>query len=159
MKNGADCTYTYCNGDRYQGEFRADRKEGQGKLFITAQYISYEGDFKDDKKFGHCVLYDFGPAFGRYTGPVNHSEELDGQNATFEFPGEYDLKYIGDFKDSMFHGRGKLIHTDTGNVYEGQFYQHHKDGPCTFTLATGQQFKGSFELNYESSKGDYGPRI
>jgi hypothetical protein len=81
------------------------------------------------------VLYDFGPAFGKYTGPLSQLEELDGREGRFEFPGEYDLTYEGEFKDSMFHGQGRLTHADTGNTYEGQFYQHHKDGPCFFTLA------------------------
>ena len=160
MKHGADCTYSYQNGDQYQGEFRGDRKEGNGKLFIAAQHISFEGEFKDDRKSGHCILYDFGPALGKYTGPLNNLEELEGPNGSFEFPAEYNIKYSGDFKDSMFHGQGTLTHLDTGNTYEGQFYQHHKDGPCTFTLAkTGQRYKGTFEFNYESKDGDYGPRI
>lgn len=59
----------------------------------------------------------------------------------------------------MFHGKGKITHTDTGNVYEGEFYEHHKDGQCTFTLKDGLKYTGHFELNMESAKGcDYGKR-
>ena len=93
---------------------------------------------------------------------MNDQEELDGPNGRFEFPQEFKVIYEGEFKDSMFHGKGRLIHTDTGNIYEGEFYQHHKDGPCTFKIAsTGQIYKGLFEFNYESvaAEGDYGPRI
>ena len=45
--------------------------------------------------------------------------------------------YEGEFKNSMFNGHGKITHTDTGNVFEGDFFDHHKDGPCTFTLKNG----------------------
>jgi hypothetical protein len=70
------------------------------------------------------------------------------------------MRYEGEFRDSMMHGQGKIFHTDTGNIFEGNFYLHRKDGPATFTLKSGgEQFKGHFELNIESSKGaDYGPR-
>ena len=69
------------------------------------------------------------------------------------------MKYEGEFKSSTFHGKGKITHTDSGNVFEGEFYEHHKDGPATFKLKTGELFKGRFELNMESAKGsDYGKR-
>ena len=155
--------YTYSHGDVYQGQFRADKKEGEGKLQIAAQHISYIGEFKDDRKTGKCKLYDFGPAFGRYQGTLNEEEELDGTDCLFEFPAEMDVNYQGEFKDSMIHGKGKLLHLDTGNTFEGTFYKDHKDGPCIFTLAaTGQQYKGIFEFNCESATAgscDYGPRI
>ena len=69
------------------------------------------------------------------------------------------MKYEGEFEANLFNGKGKITHTDTGNVFEGEFYQHHKDGPCTFTLASGEKFTGRFELNMESAKGsNYGLR-
>ena len=69
------------------------------------------------------------------------------------------MKYEGEFEANLFNGKGKITHTDTGNVFEGEFYQHHKDGPCNFTLASGEKFTGRFELNMESAKGsNYGLR-
>ena len=69
------------------------------------------------------------------------------------------MKYEGEFKANLFNGRGKITHTDSGNAFEGEFYEHHKDGRCTFTLATGEKFTGIFELNMESAKGsNYGLR-
>jgi hypothetical protein len=51
------------------------------------------------------------------------------------------------------------VHGDTENVYEGSFYKHHKDGPCTFSLAgSGQVYRGQFEFNFETGKCDYGLR-
>ena len=53
---------------------------------------------------------------------MNDQEELDGPNGRFEFPQEFKVIYEGEFKDSMFHGKGRLLHTDTGNIYDGEFY-------------------------------------
>jgi hypothetical protein len=33
--------YIYANGDTYEGQFRGDRKDGEGKLLIAAQHITY----------------------------------------------------------------------------------------------------------------------
>jgi hypothetical protein len=121
--------------------------------------ISYEGEFKDDKKCGHCEVLDLGIQHGKYKGMLSENEELTG--GRLDFPNYMKLRYEGGFKENLFHGQGKLTYLDTGNVFEGEFYQHHKDGPCTFTLAqTGQVYKGTFEFNYESAteKCDYGPR-
>lgn len=60
---------------------------------------------------------------------------LDGMGR-FDFPMQK-MVYDGEFKENLFNGKGKITHTDTGNIYEGEFYEHHKDGPCTFTLKNG----------------------
>ena len=96
----------------------------------------YEGEYKDDRKCGKCHKYHFGNSYGTYTGYIDEDEELCGSNAKFEFPLQ-NMIYEGEFKNSMFNGLGKITHTDTGNVYEGEFFDHHKDGPCTFTLKNG----------------------
>ncbi|TNV85004.1 hypothetical protein FGO68_gene16697 [Halteria grandinella] len=152
--------YTYACGDLYLGQFRGDKKEGQGKLQIAGTTVHYEGDFKDDKKCGHCEIFDLGPQHGKFTGTLNANEELEGKGCRMEFPGK--IRYEGEMKENMFHGGGRLVYVDSGNTYEGQFYQHHKDGECTFTIGkTGQVYRGQFEFNYESATGkcDYGKRI
>lgn len=48
------------------------------------------------------------------------------------------MRYEGEFKANLFHGKGKIIHTDTNNVFEGEFVNHAKHGQATFTLSTGE---------------------
>jgi hypothetical protein len=36
------------------------------------------------------------------------------------------MKYEGVFKNGTFDGRGTIYHTDTGNIYEGEFEKHTK---------------------------------
>ena len=47
--------YTFANGDRYEGEFFANRLQGQG-IFKYANGDCYEGEFKDSKYNGKGVL-------------------------------------------------------------------------------------------------------
>ncbi len=96
-------------------------------------------------------------------GTFGAGEELEGPCERFEGAStegyERGFIYSGSFKTSTFEGQGRLVHGDTENVYEGSFYKHHKDGPCTFSLAgSGQVYRGQFEFNFETGKCDYGLR-
>jgi hypothetical protein len=46
----------YQNGDRYVGEFKADKKNGKGTLFF-ASGAKFIGTFKDGKRNGEGTLY------------------------------------------------------------------------------------------------------
>ena len=77
------------------------------------------GDFRDDKKTGKAK-YDFGECYGIFEGELDSNEEFINRGV-FEFPLQQ-VKYEGSFKSNMFHGKGKLIHLDTGNIFEGEFF-------------------------------------
>lgn len=40
--------------------------------------MTYEGEFKDDLKCGHCKKYFFGNSYGWYEGELDEDEELCG---------------------------------------------------------------------------------
>ncbi len=44
-------TYTYSNGDKYEGEWKDDKMHGQG-IYTWANCEKYVGDFKDGKQHG-----------------------------------------------------------------------------------------------------------
>ena len=69
--------YTFANGDRYEGEFFANRIQGKG-IFKYANGDSYEGEFKDSKYNGKGVLThadgtkeEGNFVDGKYTGPAS----------------------------------------------------------------------------------------
>jgi len=167
MKSDENGSYVFgANGDRYEGAFRGDRREGKGRMVVSGQpEIVYEGDYKDDKKSGSFQLLDMGPKHGKLiNGRFGANEELDGFCEKFDGASsegyEKGFIYSGNFKESVFDGQGKLVHGDTGNTFEGEFFQHHKHGPCAFTLAkTGQRYRGEFEFNFETGKSDFGLRL
>ena len=47
----------YNNGDRYEGDWNNNKKEGKG-VFIWPDGKKYEGDFKDNKRDGYGTLID-----------------------------------------------------------------------------------------------------
>ena len=66
-------------------------------------------------------------------------------------------------QNSTFHGLGKILHTDTGHVFEGHFENGYKHGPATFKLknhtADHGVFTGTFEFNSEVKQlSNYGKR-
>ena len=68
---------SFANGEVYEGEYKDDKKHGQGKR-TWADGNVYEGEWKDHKKHGQ----------GKYTW-------ADGE------------VYEGEYKDCMRHGQGK----------------------------------------------------
>ena len=83
------------NGDKYVGEFKDDKKHGQG-TYTFSDGENYIGEYKDDIKHGQ----------GTYT---------FGKNS--EWAGD---KYVGEFKDDIKHGQGTYTYAD-GAIERGYF--------------------------------------
>ena len=45
----------YTNQDKYEGDFKGDRREGDGRYFFTDGHV-YQGEWKNDQENGHGVL-------------------------------------------------------------------------------------------------------
>ncbi len=69
--------------------------------------------------------------------------------------------YKGDFRNSLFFGKGLLIHTDSKNQFEGEFLDHYKHGKANFLLEDGHQFNGEFKFGIltNAGKANYGRRF
>lgn len=48
--------YFYDNGDRYEGEWLNDKRNGRGKLWYTQGDV-YDGEWIDDQRSGLGVLF------------------------------------------------------------------------------------------------------
>ena len=53
-------------------------------------------------------------------------------------------QYVGEFKDSMFHGQG-ITTTANGGKYVGGYIDGRKNGQGTLTYANGDQEEGIWE--------------
>ena len=47
--------FMYLNKDKYEGDFKADKREGDGRYFFNDGHV-YEGEWKSDQENGHGVL-------------------------------------------------------------------------------------------------------
>jgi S1-C subfamily serine protease len=84
-------TYTFPSGNKYVGEFKDGKRNGQG-TFTFASGNKYVGEFKNDKANGQGIY-------------------------TFAKSGN---KYVGEFKDGKKSGQGTFTFA-SGNVKEGIF--------------------------------------
>ena len=108
-------TYTWADGRKYVGEWKNDKKHGQGTLTWAASGSKYVGEFKDSARHGQ----------GTYTW-------ADGR------------KYVGEFKDNKRNGQGTFTSPD-GSKYVGEFKDGKGHGQGTFTSADGSVDEGKWK--------------
>ena len=115
-KGNGQGTYTFANGDKYVGEYKDDKRNGQG-TYTYANGDKYVGEYKDDKGNGQGT-FTFGP--------------------NTEWAGD---KYVGEYKDDKFNGRGTYTFA-SGNKYVGEFKDDKRNGQGTYTYADGTVEEG-----------------
>jgi len=109
-------TYTFANGDKYVGEWKDDKKYGQGTVTFAKSGNKHVGAYRDNKRNGQ----------GTFTW-ANGS------------------KYVGEFKNGKKNGQGTYTFAKSGNKYVGEFKDGKKNGQGTFTFASGNVKEGIFE--------------
>ena len=125
------------NDTIYIGDFTLGLKDGRGKE-ETSEHI-YEGEFKNDKKNGNGKLY-YKNLKDTYTGGFIDNN-ITG-NGIYEWSnGE---KYNGNFLNGKMHGKGIYKWPD-GGKYEGDYINNIKEGHGIFTWANGKSFEGPFK--------------
>ena len=90
------------SGDKYSGEFRGGKKNGQGTYTYVMGDI-YEGEFKDDLRDGQ----------GTYYYLANNQNKGN--------------KYIGEFKNNNINGQGTYFLAD-GRIYLGEWVEGKANG-------------------------------
>ncbi|MFK7795825.1 MAG: caspase family protein [Aureispira sp.] len=63
-------------------------------------------------------------------------------------------KYIGEFKNSVPHGRG-AYYGKNGSVYKGPFVNGKRQGYGTFIWSTGEKYIGEYKNNIRNGEGIY----
>ena len=102
------------NGENYLGEFKDDKRHGQG-TYTFPNGEKYEGEYRDDKRNGRGT-YTF-PDGEKYVGEFKDGN-YHGQG-TFTYA--YGEKYVGEFKDATRHGRGTFFGSTGGVIYSGRW--------------------------------------
>ena len=119
------------NGDKYVGEWKDDKKHGQGTYTFgnESQWAGgkYVGEWKDDKKHGQGA-YTFGNqsqwAGDKYVGEFIDDKKIQG---TYTFASGD--KYVGEWKGNKKHGQGTYTFAN-GEQREG-YYLNDKYIPST----------------------------
>ena len=138
-------TKTYASGDKYVGEFKDDKANGQG-IVNSANGDKYVGEFKDDYANGQ----------GTYTyanGDTYVGEYKDGKrNGQGTFTFKNGNTYVGEFKDNNKSGQGTETFA-SGATYVGGYKDGKRNGQGTYTYTNGDTYVGEYKDNNKSGQG------
>jgi hypothetical protein len=113
-------SWTASNGDKYVGEFKDGKQDGQGTYYYLAdnQFKGYKyvGEYKDGKRNGQGTFTY--PDGEKYVGEYR-DDQRNGQG-TYSFVNGN--KYVGEFRDGKYNGQG-IIYSATGKIKESGIYK------------------------------------
>ena len=166
-------TYTSANGNKYVGEWKDDKKHGQGTLYAADRTVKKQGVWEDDEfqyaqkeksplppcpsdqtqRYHNCFgTYTFGPkskwAGDKYVGEFK-DDKKHGQGTYSYASGD---KYVGEFKDGKSHGQGTYSYA-SGDKYVGEFKDDKKHGQGTYTFADGDKYFGEYRDGKRQGQG------
>jgi hypothetical protein len=131
-EQGARGIHLWPNGDKYEGEYRDGKPNGQG-IYTWADGRKYVGEWKDGKKHGQGTFTS--PTSGKYAGEYR-DDKKNGQGNYTRPNGD---KYVGEFRDDDINGQGTYTGAD-GRKYEGDFRWGKRNGQGTETLPNGSKY-------------------
>jgi hypothetical protein len=158
QKDGPHGTVYWTTGERYQGEWRENKKHGKGTV-IYKNGDKYEGDWAYDLRHGLGTLWIFknGKYAVRYNGEWR-DDQPTGHGTFFEDNGD---TYEGDWSNGQRHGKGRAVYGGRpvdgfgGDVYEGSFENDVKHGVGTMMYANGDIFEGGWADDKKHGPGTY----
>ncbi|KAI8615899.1 hypothetical protein BC830DRAFT_1063912 [Chytriomyces sp. MP71] len=178
-KSGPHATVYMVNGDRYLGEWLANKKHGNGTYFYNSTGSIYEGEWANDMRNG----------FGTFAMPImNASAEKQNGNGTksrnkagsptgadvaavLETAVEKAAKreqhhavaardealllrkvYAGEWKHDKREGKGTYFYED-GSWYEGMWANDQKDGWGRMNYIDGAVYEGEWHKEMRHGQG------
>ncbi len=140
---------TYPNGEKYEGEFKFQKRDGLGVTTWSkgkAKGQKYIGQYRNDKKNGQGE-YTF-PSGEKYKGQFQ-DDKYNGKGVLIFSNGD---KYEGDFVDNKYNGKGMFIFSN-GEKYEGDFADGKYNGKGILVYPNGEKYEGDFVDGNYSGKG------
>jgi TPR repeat protein len=138
-------TSTYAYGDKYVGEWKNGKYNGQG-AYTYANGNQYVGEYKDNKANGQgTYTYTNGD---KYVGEYK-SNKAHGQGTLTYGNGN---QYVGEFKDDIRNGQGTITYA-SGGVYDGEWKDGRYNGQGTYVFANGDKYVGEFNDDKANGQG------
>jgi len=144
MKNGEGTLY-YSDGGKYEGNWENDMRNGYG-VNTWANGDRYAGIWKDNKKHGRGkFVYANG---GKYVGEWE-CDKRNGEGVnTWPNGNQYDGNWVGNEQD----GDGEFVYPD-GGKYVGKWSANMRNGHGVNTWSNGDRYEGMWRYNKKHGKG------
>ena len=147
--------YCWKDGSKYEGDWKNSLKEGKG-IYIWKDGDKYEGDYKNDKREGKGIMH---YNSGKWEGDLYEGEW---KNDKKEGKGIYCWKngdrYEGDYKNDKREGRGICFY-NFGERYEGDWKNDKRDGKGTYFYNKGKwkgdRYEGEWKNGLKEGNGIY----
>ena len=141
FRHNCFATETLANGEKYVGEFKSNKRTGRGTF-------TYRSEKKD---------MDFFKIYLRKIYLLVGEESFVEQTLIPEYPiGDEifidDGKYVGEFKNGRYHGRGTFTLADVGE-YSGEFKDGKFNGQGAITWSQGEKYVGEFKNHMFNGQG------
>jgi hypothetical protein len=142
-------TSTYANGGKYVGEYQDNKKTGIGTFFFSTG-DKYIGNFKDDVRYGEGT-YIF--ADGRvWQGQWNNDKWVSGNKfAAGEYNSSSQVSNLSICPDSPSYEGSTywdncvgVYNYSNGDKYEGEWREDKRHGQGTYTFSNGDKYVGDF---------------
>ena len=167
-------TIYYEDGSKYKGEIKDNKRNGKGEYNSITENYNYNGDWKNDKKEGEGTLnFTDGTEYTGYfkNNQFNGEGKMIWKNG-FSYQGNFlnnclhgkgylrgnnEHIYEGDFKNGKFHGNGtfKWINRTGTEFYKGNYTCGQKDGKGEFHFSNGHVYNGSWKSGEPDGEGIY----
>ncbi|KAI8824177.1 uncharacterized protein EV422DRAFT_573260 [Fimicolochytrium jonesii] len=174
LRNGPRATFYMNNGDRYIGDWKSGKKDGNGTYFYTVSGAVYQGEWSDDQRSG----------YGTYSIPVGPSSSTSMNTAMPDqrrspdlplLPSLQSLKgksppasgkhrrptpdaqlrkvYAGEWLYDVRHGRGTCFYDD-GSAYDGMWEGDVRQGWGRMTYASDKSvYEGEWHQGQRHGQG------
>ena len=146
-KRNGQGTYTWANGAKYTGEWKIGRMSGHGK-YTSAEGMTYVGDFIDGMFNGKGTKT--WPSGNTYTGELKNNEE----NGQGKYTWPDGMTYVGEFIDGIPNGKGTKTWPN-GDTYTGEWKDNEENGQGTYTWASGDKYTGEWRNGKRTGQGKY----
>ncbi len=168
FKNGLREGYgyiTYENGDSYIGEWSENLRHGHGVHTYNSHNsrIRYAGEWKNNNIEGYGTMHQ--RIGGFKTGYWNKNQfvpiskrktciEGDCENGWGAFIAQDGGFYVGEFKNSLPHGKGTIIYK-MGTKYKGSFVEGKKEGFGVYYYLGGKKYEGGWKNDEKDGDGKF----
>ena len=139
--------YYYSNGDRYEGEYKNDENEGIG-IYYFFNGDRYEGEWKNNLREGYGILYLTDG--DRYEGEWKNNLK-EGYGILYMSNG---IRYEGEWKNGKLEGIGMYYYSG-GDIYKGEWKNDLRGGYGIYYYSDGDRYEGEWKRDLIEGIGIY----